>query len=115
MKGWKTRTFTEQVCLHHRTMGTAQRSVLMARFKFGAEDYALESHPIWEFFRTIYQMTKRPFVLGGLMLGVGYLWPLVRRAERPVSDEFVAFRRREQMERLSKFLSGGSSHRNEAF
>jgi hypothetical protein len=27
----------------------------------------------------------------------------------------VAFRRREQMERLSKFLSGGSSHRNEAF
>jgi len=115
MKGWKTRTFTEKVCLHHRTMGTAQRSALMARFRFGAEDYALGSHPIWEFFRTIYQMTKRPFVLGGLMLGAGYLWPLVRRAKRPVSDEFVAFRRREQMERLSKFLSGGSSRGNQAF
>jgi poly-beta-1,6-N-acetyl-D-glucosamine synthase len=115
MKGWKTKTFTEKVCRHHRTMGTAQRSALMARFKFGAEDYALGSHPIWEFFRTIYQMTKRPFVLGGLMLGAGYLWPLVRRAKRPVSDEFVAFRRREQMERLRKFLLGGSSRGNQAF
>jgi glycosyltransferase involved in cell wall biosynthesis len=115
MKGWKTRTFTEKVCLHHRTMGTAQRSALMARFKFGAEDYALGSHPIWEFFRTIYQMTKRPFILGGLMLGAGYLWALVRRAERPVSEELVAFRRREQMERLGKFLSGGRSRRNQAF
>jgi biofilm PGA synthesis N-glycosyltransferase PgaC len=115
MKGWKTRTFTEKVCLHHRKMGSAQRGVLMARFKVGALDYALGSHPLWEFFRTIYQMTKRPIVLGGLMLGAGYLWALVRHAKRPVSDELVAFRRREQMERLSKFLSGGSSRGNQAF
>lgn len=114
MKGWKTRTFTEKVCLHHRKMGSAQRGVLMARFKVGALDYALGSHPIWEWFRTIYQMTKKPLVLGGLMLGAGYLWALVRHAERPVSDELVAFRRREQMERLSKFLSGGSSRGNQA-
>ena len=41
MKGWKTRTFTEKVCLHHRSIGTAQRGALLARFKFGAQDYAL--------------------------------------------------------------------------
>jgi len=106
MKGWKTRTFTEKICLHHRTMGTAQRSVLLARFKVGSLDYALGGHPIWEFFRAIYQMTRRPFVLGGLMLAAGYLWPLLRRAKRPVSSEFVAFRRREQMRRLNAFLLG---------
>jgi poly-beta-1,6-N-acetyl-D-glucosamine synthase len=109
MKGWKTRTFTERVCLHHRTIGTAQRGALAARFKFGALDYALGGAPIWEFFRTVYQMTKRPLIVGGLMLGAGYLWAMVRRAKRPVSDELVAFRRREQMERLSRFLSGGRS------
>jgi poly-beta-1,6-N-acetyl-D-glucosamine synthase len=114
MKGWKTRTFTEKVCLHHRKMGSAQRGALMARYKVGALDYALGSHPIWECFRTIYQMTKRPFVLGGLMLGAGYFGALVRHEERPVSDELVAFRRREQMERLSKFLLGGSSRGNQA-
>jgi biofilm PGA synthesis N-glycosyltransferase PgaC len=105
MKGWKTRTFTEKVCLHHRSIGTAQRGALLARFRFGAQDYALGGAPLWEFFRTVYQMTKRPFILGGLMLGAGYFWAMVRRAKRPVSDELVAFRRREQMARLSKFLS----------
>jgi biofilm PGA synthesis N-glycosyltransferase PgaC len=105
MKGWKTRTFTEKVCLHHRSIGTAQRGALLARFRFGAQDYALGGAPLWEFFRTVYQMTKRPFILGGLMLGAGYFWAMVRCAKRPVSDELVAFRRREQMARLSKFLS----------
>jgi glycosyltransferase involved in cell wall biosynthesis len=107
MKGWKTRTFTERICFHHRSIGTAQRGALMARFKFGAQDYALGGHPVWEVFRTIYQMSKRPYILGGFMLGAGYLWSLVRRVERPVSDELVVFRRRGQMERLSRFIFGG--------
>jgi biofilm PGA synthesis N-glycosyltransferase PgaC len=113
MKGWKTRTFTDKVCLHHREIGSAQHGALMARFRVGALDYALGGHPVWELFRTVYQMTKRPFFLGGLVLGTGYLWALVRRAERPVSDELVTFRRREQMARLSKLLSGGSSRGTE--
>jgi glycosyltransferase involved in cell wall biosynthesis len=28
MKGWKTRTFTEKICLHHRKIGTAERGTL---------------------------------------------------------------------------------------
>jgi glycosyltransferase involved in cell wall biosynthesis len=106
MKGWRTRTFTDKVCLHHRQSGTAQRSVLMARFTTGALDYALGSHPVWEMFRTVYQMMKRPFVSGGLMLIAGYAWAMVRRAERPVSRELMASRRREQMQRLRQLFTG---------
>jgi biofilm PGA synthesis N-glycosyltransferase PgaC len=109
MKGWKTRTFTEKVCLHHRGIGTAERGTLMARFRTGAQDYALGGHPIWEVFRTVYQMTKRPFMLGGLVLGAGYVWAMVRREEKPISCEMVAFRRREQMRRLRQFLTGNSA------
>ena len=108
MKGWKTRTFTEKVCLHHRGIGTAERGTLMARFRTGAQDYALGGHPIWELFRTVYQMTKRPFAAGGLVLGAGYVWAMVRREEKPISREMVAFRRREQMRRLRQFLTGNS-------
>jgi poly-beta-1,6-N-acetyl-D-glucosamine synthase len=109
MKGWKTRAFSEKACTHHRDMGTAQRGSVMARFKFGKQDYALGGHPLWEILRTFYQMTNRPFVLGGLMVGCGYLWAMIRREPRPVSDELIAFRRREQMQRLKKFLTGGNS------
>lgn len=109
MKGWKTRTFPEKVCLHHRAMGTAQRSTLVARFRFGMQDYALGGHPIWELFRAAYQMTRRPLVIGGLTLGAGYVWAAIRRRERPVSAALIAFRRREQMERLRSFLTGRRS------
>ena len=100
MKGWRTRTFTDKVCLHHRQAGTAEHGLLKARFRIGALDYALGTHPIWEVFRTAYQMSKRPFLIGGLLLGAGYLWALLRRAERPMSPELIKFRRREQMQRL---------------
>jgi hypothetical protein len=107
MKGWETRTFTEQTCHHHRPSGSAGGGVLIARFRWGAKDYALGNHPIWEFFRTGFQMTRKPFVIGGLALLSGYTWSLVRRQERPASQELIAFRRREQMARLQElFITG---------
>lgn len=106
MKGWRTRTFTEMVCLHHRTIGTADRSVLSARLKVGQLDYLLGAHPAWEVFRVAYQAAaKRPFVVGGLAIGMGYAGAAIRRMPKPVSREFVSFRRREQMRRLRHFLA----------
>ena len=104
MKGWETRTFTDQFCLHHREMGTAQRGVLMSKFKLGVKDYNVGNHPLWEVFRTIYQMKASPVAVGGLALGAGYFWAALRREKRPVSPELVAFHRREQMQRLRKFF-----------
>lgn len=106
MKGWKTRTFVESVCLHHREMGTAQHGALAAKFRTGAKDYAVGNHPVWELFRMFYQMTQRPFVIGGVALGWGYASSMARRVKRPVSDQLVAFTRREQMQRLRRFLAG---------
>lgn len=109
MKGWKTRTFTEKKSVHSREMGTAQHSSWKAMLHQGAKDYAFGYHPLWEIFRTAYQMTKRPFVLGGALLAAGYVWASVRRTQRPISAEMVAFQRSEQMRRLKNlFLRQGS-------
>jgi len=104
MKGWKTRTFTEKSCLHHRPMGTAGRSELKARFKLGLKDYAIGNHSIWEFFRVVRQMGTPPVFMGGLALGAGYLWGFIRQVPRPVSSDLIAFHRREQMQRLSRCM-----------
>jgi glycosyltransferase involved in cell wall biosynthesis len=108
MLGWQTRTFTENVCVHHRQMGTAMQGVLKARFKIGVKDYTVGNHPLWELARTIYQMKSSPFAIGGLALGLGYAWSLIRRAEVPLSPDLVAFVRREQLNRLKKFFSRNS-------
>ncbi|MGA8432464.1 MAG: glycosyltransferase family 2 protein [Candidatus Sulfotelmatobacter sp.] len=104
MKGWKTRTFTEKECIHHREIAKAQGGALKSKFKYGGKDYALGNHPCWELSRVAYQMTKKPYLAGGLALGAGYAWSAIRRVERPVSAEFVAFHRGEQWQRLKRFF-----------
>jgi cellulose synthase/poly-beta-1,6-N-acetylglucosamine synthase-like glycosyltransferase len=104
MRGWKTRTFTDKVCIHHRQMNTAQQGALKAKFKLGAKDYSFGNHPVWELLRALYQTMNPPFVLGGLALAAGYFSSLLQRAEIPVSRDLVAFTRREQMQRLKKFI-----------
>jgi len=63
MKSWKTRTFTEKLCMHHRTMGTAQHGGFAAKFRNGAKDYSVGNQPVWQLFRTVYQMSKPPYSL----------------------------------------------------
>ena len=104
MKGWKTESFRERYFFHHRHLGTAERSVLASSFSYGEKDYYLGGHPVWEMFRVAYRTTKRPYIVDGLALGLGYCYAFVRRTPRPVSDELMAFHRKEQMEKLKTIL-----------
>jgi biofilm PGA synthesis N-glycosyltransferase PgaC len=107
MKGWRTRTFTEKTCSHHRKMGGAKHGPARMKFEIGKLDYALGGHPLWELFRVAYQTTKSPMFIGGLMIFAGYFSSMLRGVKRPVSDELVRFRRAEQMKRLRRrFLPG---------
>jgi glycosyltransferase involved in cell wall biosynthesis len=104
MVGWKTRSFREKSFFHHRHLGTAGRSALSSSFSYGEKDYCLGSHPVWELFRVAYRVAKQPFIIGGLALGLGYCWALIRRAPRPVSGPLMAFHRKEQMAKLKAIL-----------
>jgi poly-beta-1,6-N-acetyl-D-glucosamine synthase len=104
MKGWRTQTFTEKHCVHHRTMGTAKNNVYRALFISGYGDYRMGVHPLWQLCRSTYQMSRKPLLLGGSILLIGYLWALAKRAPKPVSKEFVDFRGREQMKWLKEYL-----------
>lgn len=105
MKGWRTRTFTERHCEHHRPMGVAiHRNKLAANFKLGQTQYCLGFHPVWQIFRSVYQITRRPYIIAGTALCLGYFWAMAKRVKRPISTELVAFQRRDQMRRLRGFL-----------
>ena len=77
---------------------------MKAKWTFGVMDYAMGNHPLWQFFRVIYQMTKKPYVIGALMLGGGFLWSWICRRERTVSKDLMAFHRSEDMQRLKLAL-----------
>ena len=104
MRGWETRTFTEKAYVHHRKMGTAKDGLMKSRFKDGQKDYALGAHPVWVIFRTIYQMSKRPYLAGGILLMSGYVYSMVKRPPRPISSELLRFRRADQIGRLRRLV-----------
>ena len=104
MRGWKVRSFPEKRYHHHRSMGTAERSELAALFSYGEKDYYLGGSPLWQLFRVVYRMTKKPRVTGGLALLIGYSWAALHRVQRPVSPALMQFHRREQMKKLRSIL-----------
>ena len=109
MKGWSTYSFGDRMFYHHRPMGTAGSSELRARFHYGKKDYFLGGHPVWQLFRGAFQMAQKPYVLGGLGLIAGYVWCWLTQHDRPISEELMAFHRREQMSRLKGLFSRGWS------
>ena len=100
MRGWKTRTFLERSYVHHRRMGTAAGGIVRARYHYGEKDYCLGGSLLWEMARTLYQVGKKPYIVGGFALLAGYVMAMVRRLERPISQELMEFHRNEQMQRL---------------
>lgn len=105
MKGWTTESFKERSFFHHRRLGTAERGLVASAFAYGQKDYCLGGHPLWELFRVAYRMTKKPYMIAGAALGLGYFCNFIRQIPRPVGDEFIRFHRSEQMKKLRKILS----------
>ena len=115
MKGWKTRTFSEKTFAHHRPMGTAESNRWQSKIHYGKKDYFLGNHPLWECFRVMYQMTQRPYVIGGALLGYGYTCAFLGRMPRPISREIIDFSRKEQLERIKLSLRGLLKFKMKAF
>lgn len=104
MKGWTTQSFRERAFFHYRHLGTAERSIISSWFSYGEKDYYLGGHPIWELCRVAYRLAKKPYIFGGVALGSGYCWAFIRRTPRPVSQELMAFHRKEQLTKLRAIL-----------
>ncbi len=105
MKGWKTRTFTDMVCLHHRPLGTGTHSKMRVFWHYGKKAYFVGGHPLWILMRGFFQMRRKPWIVGGALFLGGAAWAWVTRTPRVVSPELMAFHRGEQMERLRRIFS----------
>jgi poly-beta-1,6-N-acetyl-D-glucosamine synthase len=104
MRGWKTQSFREKWFFHHRPLGTAEQGRLASSFSYGKKDYFMGGHPVWELFRVAYRMTKKPYLISGGALGLGYLWAFLSRTPRAVSKDFIKFHRREQMMKFKSIV-----------
>ena len=99
-RGWQTQTFLEKTFVHHRSQGGALHTGLRGRWYMGRKDYLLGNHPVWEVFRSVYQMAHKPYLIGGFLVLASYFWNALRGVERTIPEELMTLRRRDQLQRL---------------
>ncbi len=105
MQGWRTQTFTDRVCLHHRPIGTAGRTRVQARYDQGRKAQATGGLPLWETLKGLALLTRPPRIRGGLAFLWGYYQALAQGRPVGVDPALVSFRRAEQARRLRQWCS----------
>jgi poly-beta-1,6-N-acetyl-D-glucosamine synthase len=105
MHGWEVEAFPELQIFHHRRTGEGD-NLLRHKFRQGRMDYSFGSAPLFEVLKCLERLIERPLVAGAISRLMGFAWSYFRRDSRPVSDEFVAFLRREQNEKLLSLGKG---------
>lgn len=109
MCGWRVRSFSELQVYHLRAPGT-RGSLLRYCYHDGLADFALGSHPIFEFAKVARRIVSRPYLVGALARMLGFLVAHIS-GKRLVPLECITFLRKEQLGRLwsSLVLAGRRS------
>lgn len=102
MRGWRTRTIDvpELTVLHHRRMGSSDRSVFHGWARRGAGMYFVGAHPAWVLASAVFNARSRPFVLCGAAILWGFARASLQRAARYEDAEFRRFLRGMQLRKL---------------
>jgi glycosyltransferase involved in cell wall biosynthesis len=100
MKGWEIEAFSTLKIFHHRHTGEGG-GLIRYKFRQGRMDYAFGSDARFETLKCLLRVRDKPFLIGCIARLTGFIWSSIRRDQRPVSDEFVAFMRNDQRARLA--------------
>jgi poly-beta-1,6-N-acetyl-D-glucosamine synthase len=104
MLRWDVESVPELKIFHHRHTGGGSNWA-RSGFRLGKLDYSFGSDPIFEIMKCLRRVGEKPYVAAALTRLAGFAWPYVCRERREVPEDFVAFLRQEQRERLSALLT----------
>jgi poly-beta-1,6-N-acetyl-D-glucosamine synthase len=102
MKGYKTLSFHEPEArlIHHRLMGSSDKSVFTGRVRLGRGIWFMGYHPLYAIASGLFRTHERPYVIGGLIIIANYFWAAMRREPRFEDPEFIRELRQWQLATL---------------
>jgi glycosyltransferase involved in cell wall biosynthesis len=110
MKGWHAEAIPALKVFHERHTGAAGR-MLKHQFRLGRLDHSFGSDPIFEFMKCVLRVSEKPWFLGAVTRFLGFAWSGIIREERPVTEEFMNFLRREQRVKILGIFHGSGRRR----
>jgi hypothetical protein len=98
MLGWTVRSWDEPALrfVHARPEGSSQKGVLTGRMRHGQGQYFMGTGPLYMAASASYRMHTRPYLIGGLAMGWGWLRAWLSRAPRYEDPPFRQFLSRYQ-------------------
>ncbi len=108
MKGFRTRSFTDLVSVHHRPLASAD-GALRGHARHGECAYISHYDPLWVTLRSTKVARRAPAGLSGAAFLYGYARAAVRRVERVPDPEYRRFTRRELRQRMLGTSPGQSA------
>lgn len=102
MKGWRTRSMEHPDLnfIHQRLMGSSHQNIYHGRLRWGKGQYFMGTHPLYIFAIGVYRLLERPFIIGGILIVVGYFKAMLESMPRYEDAEFRKSLHAWQMARL---------------
>ena len=102
MLGWHTKSFDapQARLIHHRLMGSSDKNVYRGRLRLGRGIYFMGYHPLYALASSIFRMRERPFVIGGVLIIVGYIKAAAQGVARYNNPAFIHYLQDWQMAEL---------------
>ncbi|OGC02729.1 hypothetical protein A2V82_09395 [candidate division KSB1 bacterium RBG_16_48_16] len=105
MYGWQVQSFEEFIVYHHKCTGSMMGSFFQSFFKQGQREYLIGYHPLFEIFRRILHLAEKPYVLGSLIMLLGYFRAYFSRHKPLVDQNVIQFLKEEQLGRLKAIFT----------
>lgn len=102
MKGWRTRSINDPnlIFIHQRLMGSSEKGIISGRLRWGKGQYFMGTHILYIFAIAFYRIWEKPYVMGGLLILVGYFKAMIEKVPRYEDLEFRKSLHAWQMARL---------------
>ncbi|MGH0028186.1 MAG: glycosyltransferase family 2 protein [Myxococcota bacterium] len=93
--------------VHLRMMGASDRNVFRGRLRWGGGQWFMGSSFPYVLASGVFRFREKPYVIGGLLIILGYLWAALRDRPRYEEPGFRESLRSWQRERLVQLVRGG--------
>jgi hypothetical protein len=102
MLGWETKSFRDIIVLHLRPTGK-ETGLLRYAWRRGTLNYYMGYNPVYLILSCINNFSKKPYLIFGLTLLVGYIYSFLTNGEQITDKKFILFIKKFQSQRI-KFL-----------
>jgi poly-beta-1,6-N-acetyl-D-glucosamine synthase len=111
MLGWDTYSFENIKMIHHVKTGT-KGGLIHGIIRRGRVEYLMGTHPIFFCFKAIKNVFNKPYMLMSLLYILGYLKCFVKKENRVVDPDLMAYIREDQRNRIFSKIEDTIGKRN---